>query len=268
MSVTASAHPFDIDTAVQPLGGGRYAATVTDRWHALGGGANGGYTLGICLRALAAELPFPDPLVVSASYLRRLDAGSAEVRTDVARTGRRVATGEARLVRDGEEAVRVVATFTDLAAASGRTLVRSSPPALPPPEDCLDPLAGIRLPGLTIAERMEFRAPQVPAWLTGNPSGIPDAEFWMRFAGGRPADTLALPSLVDAAAPVVVELGESGSSTLELTVHVRARPAPGWLACRVTTRHVIDGIHEEDLELWDADGQLVAQSRQIAFLPR
>ena len=38
-----------------------------------------------------------------------------------------------------------------------------------------------------------------------------------------------------------MEIGERGSSTLELTVHVRARPAPGWLGCRVTTRYVIDG---------------------------
>jgi hypothetical protein len=50
-------------------------------------------------------------------------------------------------------------------------------------------------------------------------------------------------------------------------VHVRARPAPGWLACRVLTRHVIGGYHEEDFEVWDSRGTLVAQSRQLALLP-
>ncbi|MGH2736311.1 MAG: thioesterase family protein, partial [Actinomycetota bacterium] len=92
-------------------------------------------------------------------------------------------------------------------------------------------------------------------------------EFWMRFKEGRPADLLSLPMLVDAAAPAVLEIGEIGSSTMELTVHLRARPAPGWLACRVTTRHVIGGYHEEDFEIWDTEGTLVAQSRQLALLP-
>ena len=61
--------------------------------------------------------------------------------------------------------------------------------------------------------------------------------------------------------------GATGSSTLELSVHVRAHPAPGWLACRATTRYVINGYHEEDFEIWDSTGTLVAQSRQLALLP-
>jgi acyl-CoA thioesterase len=91
----------------------------------------------------------------------------------------------------------------------------------------------------------------------------PDTE-----AGARDADTLALAVLVDMASPPVLDLGEFGSTTIELTVHVRGRPAPGWLACRARTRHVIDGYHDEDFEIWDAKGQLVAQSRQLALLPR
>jgi acyl-CoA thioesterase superfamily protein len=66
---------------------------------------------------------FPDPLAVSAFFLRPSKPGAAGVRTEIARGGRRVATGEARLLQDGTETVRVVATFTDLDAASGRTLV-------------------------------------------------------------------------------------------------------------------------------------------------
>ncbi len=91
--------------------------------------------------------------------------------------------------------------------------------------------------------------------------------FWMRFKQGRDADLLSLALLVDAAAPAVLELGEPASSTVELTGHLRAHPAPGWLACRAWTRHVIGGYHEEDLEIWDSDGKRVAQARQLAVLP-
>ena len=89
--------------------------------------------------------------------------------------------------------------------------------------------------------------------------------FWMRFADGRDADLLALPLLVDCTAPSVMELG-AVSATIELTVHLRARPAPGWLACRASTRFVVGGRHEEDFEIWDSSGALVAQSRQLALI--
>jgi acyl-CoA thioesterase len=58
-----------------------------------------------------------------------------------------------------------------------------------------------------------------------------------------------------------------GSSTIELTVHVRTRPAPGWLACRSTTRFLMKGYHEEDFEAWDETGRLVAPARQLAVVP-
>jgi acyl-CoA thioesterase len=113
---------------------------------------------------------------------------------------------------------------------------------------------------------VEYRVPELPGWRTGKPSGKLSTEFWMRLKGGRVADPLSLVFLVDAAAPVVMEIGATGSSTIELTVHVRKRAAPGWLACRAGTRHVFGGYHEEDFEIWDSQGNLVAQSRQLAIL--
>jgi acyl-CoA thioesterase len=56
--------------------------------------------------------------------------------------------------------------------------------------------------------------------------------------------------------------------TLEMTTHVRAMPAPGWLRCRFTTRFVTGGLLEEDGEIWDQSGRLVALSRQLALVPR
>lgn len=267
MSAVTVDHEFDADTRVDMAADHPFAADVTDRWSAIGGRPNGGYLVAICLQALRRELVFPDPLTVSAFFLRPASVGSATIRTDVARSGRRVATGEARLAQGDDEIVRVVASFTDLSRATGRTLVLAEPPVLPPPDAAIDLLAGGSMPGVTITDRVEYRVSSMPGWVGGTPSGDPSMTFWMRFSDGRAADAMALPLLVDAAWPAVLELGERGSSTLELTVHVRARPVEGWLACRVTTRHVIGGYHEEDFEIWDAAGRLVAQSRQLALLP-
>lgn len=231
------------------------------------GGPNGGYSLAICLRALGHVLPFPDPLAVSAHFLRPGVPGTAEVRTEMIRAGRRLATGQASLIQDGKEALRVVADFTDLAAATGPTTLLAEPPDLPPPDEVVDLNAGSAIPGLTILDRVNYRSAQTPGWVAGRPSGRPHAEFWMRFADGRDADSHSLCFFVDAAAPVVLELGQPGSVTISLSVHVRARPAPGWLSCRVATRYLVDGFHEEDFEIWDTTGKLVAQSRQLALIP-
>ncbi len=263
---TMTDHLFDTDTHVEPAGDDVYAAALTDSWNALGGVPNGGYLLAVCLNALAHELPLPDPVVVSATYLRPGAAGPAEVHTEVVRAGRRVATGEARLVQDGREIVRAVATFADLAGARGPTVMRAAPPDLPAPDTARDLMEGAPpLPGVNITERFEYRAAALPGWARGKPSGDPDLAFWMRFRGGRDADPIALAAMVDGAAPAVLEAGVPGSATIELTVHIRARPAPGWLACRTVTRHLIDGFHEEDFEIWDSTGALVAQSRQFAL---
>lgn len=240
---------------------------MTDRWSALAG-VNGGYLLAICAQAMARELPLPHPLTVSAHFLTRARFGPADVRTEVLRVGRRHATAQASLVQDDKEVVRAIGTFADLDARRGRTLVLGSPPDLPAPDEAVDPLGGGTLPGLTIVDRVAYRLSAIPGWVRGEPSGDPRVDFWMRFKDGREPDPLALTFLVDAAAPAVLELGEASSSTMELTVHVRGRPAPGWLACRLATRYVIGGYHEEDMELWDSAGNLVAQSRQLAVLPR
>lgn len=263
----ASSSDLDDDSRLAQVGEGRFDGELTGRWNAIGGNPNGGYVLSLCARALRHTLSFPDPLAVSAFFLRRAVPGPVEVHTEIARRGGRTATGEARLIQNGEEILRTVATFTDLGSARGHTVLLGERPDLPDPERCVELSPGPGMSAVTIADRFEYRHAALPGWRTGRPTGKPETTFWLRFRDGRTADALSLPMLVDAAAPVVLELGEVGSSTVELTVHVRARPAAGWLACRVVTRHVIGGYHEEDFEVWDSEGKLVAQARQLALLP-
>ena len=273
---------FDEDSRVVAAGSsGEFAAELTSRWNGTAGAVNGGYMLAICTRALALGMPFPDPVVVSGFFLRPGTAGPAAVGTSVIRSGRSTAFGEAALTQDGKDVVRATAAFARLGGTGqdstgqhgtgqdgtgqdGLVFLDGTPPALPPPAECVGVPVGVF--GLaSIAEQIEFRSAELPGWFLGRPTGRPASEFWMRFADGREADLLSLPLLVDSTAPSVLELG-AGSVTIQLTVHLRAHPAPGWLACRATTRFVSNGYHEEDFEVWDSAGTLVAQSRQLALI--
>ena len=106
-------------------------------------------------------------------------------------------------------------------------------------------------------------------WVVGAPSGRGMLQAWFRLAGGREPDPIALLAVADALPPVTFDLGRPGwAPTLELTVHVRARPAPGWLKVRHQTSNLAGGLFEEDCEVWDSAGRLVAQARQLARVPR
>jgi acyl-CoA thioesterase len=256
-------YAFDADSRVEPSCDDRFAAALTGRWNGTNGAVNGGYMLATCTRALGQTMPFPDPIVISGFFLRPGTAGPAVIRTSLVRSGRTTAFGEAVLGQDGKDVVRVAAAFANL-GAGGPEFFAGAPPRLPPPEECIGvPVGSFGL--ASIAERIEFRSAELPGWFRGEPTGRPSSEFWMRFADGRDADLPALPLLVDSTAPSVLELGAT-STTIQLTVYLRGRPAPGWLACRATTRFVTGGYHEEDFEIWDSAGRLAAQSRQLAMI--
>jgi acyl-CoA thioesterase len=261
----------EFDAAIALTGDGPVFGAVLDgRWNGHEG-AHGGLLLSLATRAIGEVLAFPDPLVVSGLYLRPGSPGPVEVRTEVIRAGRTTAFGQASLCRDGKEVLRATAAYTDLTAAAardGRFYAGIHPPDLPPPEQC-QVLQRAANPPISFAMRIESRVTELPGWVTRTPpSGNPVYEGWMRFADGREPDLLSLPLFVDAVAPAALELDLRRMTTVELTVHLRARPAPGWLAYRTLTRYLADGYFEEDAELWDSAGRLVAQSRQLALVLR
>jgi acyl-CoA thioesterase len=259
---------FEFDTVTELTGDGPvFGATLPGDW---GGevSVNGGFMLALLTRAMGQVAPFPDPIVMSGFYLRPGTAGPAEIRTELIRAGRTTAFTQASLWRDGKETVRATAAFTDLDKAgdpSWPIFTGGTAPALPPPEECAGIEPGV-VRGISITDHFEYLYTEPPGWIRGTLSGNPSAEFYMRFRDGREPDMASLPLFVDAAAPAVLEVGARLVTTIELTVHLRGRPAPGWLSCRVHTRFLSDGYHEEDFEIWDSTGTLVAQSRQLALL--
>lgn len=185
------------------------------------------------------------------------------------RRGLSHATLMGRLTQGGREFLRVLGTYGDLAAASGPTRLAGQAPQLPPPEDCISSReAQASSPAVaesTFFERLELRL--APPGFVQAAEFIGRVEGWVRFADGREPDVAAVPLFADAfPPPVFAHLPSSWVPTVELTVHVRGRPAPGWLAGSFRTRFLVDGYLEEDGELWDSTGRLVALSRQLALI--
>ena len=259
---------FDQEVTVRPLGDDRFEAVVTDQWN-IGDNPNGGYLLSLIIRALAASLPHPDPLTITAHYLRRPELGPATITVQPLRAGRNLSSATVAFVQGGTERIRAVATFGDLTRSSGLTELRQDRPDLLPPEQCARRPEGTGPfpPAAELLSRVDVRLDPTTGWLHGEQSGLARNDGWTRFADGRPVDTLSLPLFADAFPPAVYGLVPAAwVPTVELTVHVRARPAEGWLQGSFETRYVQNGYHDEDGRLWDSSGRLVAQSRQLAVL--
>ena len=258
---------LDEDTSLTDLGGGRFAGQVSDRW-SIGPYPNGGYVMSLGLRAVAAMLPHPDPFAVSAHYLSPTEHGPCQVDVEVVRTGRAHSTASVRLHQDGAERMRLLATYGDHTLSRGTTVEHGLPPEMPPPDGAVRQRPALMPNRLdpTIRHRFDTRfAPQTAGWMDGAPTGRGEVGGWIRFADGREPDTFSLPLLCDAMPPAVFELTPTGwVPTLELTVLVRRRPEPGWMRAWFTTQHLVGGYLEEDGQLWDSAGRLVAQSRQLA----
>lgn len=267
---------FDRDTAVTLREEGVYDAELSAGWtiiHAV----NGGYLLAMLGRALGEALPHPDPFSVSAHYLTASVPGPAVIRTQTVRTGRTLSTGQASLFQYAEdgtevERIRVIATYGDLGMLSDEVRTSAEPPAIPPLEHCLGPADGpAPIPGSSaITERLDIKLdPATVGWAVGAPSGKGEMRGWFGLADGRDADPLSLLLTVDALPPTSFELGLKGwTPTVELTTHIRCRPAPGPLRVSITTRNLAGGYLEEDADVWDSADRLVAQSRQLARAPR
>lgn len=267
---------FDRDTAVSLREAGVYDAELSAGWtiiHAV----NGGYLLAMLGRALGEALPHSDPFSVSAHYLTASVPGPAVIRTQVVRTGRTLSTGEASLFQYAEdgteiERIRVLATYGDLDGLTDDVRTSAALPAIPPREHCLGPADGpAAIPGSSaITERLDIKLdPATIGWAIGAPSGKGEMRGWFGLADGRDADPLSLLLTVDAMPPTSFELGLKGwTPTIELTTHIRCRPAPGPLRVSITTRNLAGGFLEEDAEVWDSADRLVAQSRQLARAPR
>jgi acyl-coenzyme A thioesterase PaaI-like protein len=264
---------FDEATAVTPAGGGSYHVRVDERFAFFTrgsptGAVNGGVLLATVLRAVQETSPHPYPVATSAHFLRVTRPGPARVDVNWLKYGKTAATARASLLQDGECALETTVTTGMLnEPAPGELSWTSQPPVLPPVAECAalaggQPIDASRgFPG-----QVDLRLdPATAGWLHGQPDGVPELRGYFRLRESRDPDAFLLCLAVDALPPVVLRLARVGwSPTAELTWYMRALPAPGWLTVATRCRHSGSGWFDEEAEVWDSAGRLVAQGRQLA----
>jgi hypothetical protein len=257
---------FDDATAVKRREDGRYQVEL-DGGFSFGEALNGGYLMATLLRAAVDASPHTHPVATSANFLRMAQPGPAEVWVESRKTGRTAATARVSLVQGGHPIVDATVT-TGTLASDADPVWSGEPPRLPPVDQCLTFDSGKGDRGF--ADRVDMRFdPAVMGWLDGRPSGRLEQAAHFRLHEDQTPDAFVLALVVDALPPVVLNLGSYGwAPTVELTWHMRAEPAPGWLSVHASGRLVSDGWFDEETEVWDSTGRLVAQSRQIARVGR
>jgi acyl-CoA thioesterase len=248
-----------------------YLSTIADGWDVVGN-ANGGYLMAIGARAMARAAAQPHPLSVTAHYLSPGRPGPVTIDPQIVKAGKRLTTVRATLQGPERPLIELLGTFSDITSFDGPVRVDASPPDIPPPEECIrtvpDPERGFPP---AMMGRVDLRLhPDDAKFLAGSPSGDPLIRGWLRLPDDEPMDAFGLLLATDCFPPTIfnAKMPVAWTPTVELTAHIRGIPEPGWLRCRFSTRFISGGMMEEDGEVWDSSGRLVAQSRQLALTPR
>jgi hypothetical protein len=258
---------FSAVSAVTPREPGYFSAELDPGW-TIGGKPNGGYLLAVLARAATSMGAHHHATAISAHYLHSPEPGQVLIETEISRAGRSASQIRARMTQDGQACVEALITASHLSGDSTPYWERGLPERSRSRYEECPRLVG-NLPNgnqVALLEQIEVRLePDSMGFTTGRPSGRGELHGWLTLPDAEAFDATSLVFAVDAFPPATFDIEFSGwVPTLELTVYVRAIPAPG--PVRVLQRaHLIDGGRvDESCFVWDVTGRLVAQGTQLA----
>lgn len=259
-------------TAVSKVGEGRYTGEIHAGWDIMEI-ANGGYLMALAGRAMTDASDGRHLVSLTGHFMNPGRAGPAEIEVEHLKTGRRYTTSRAVLTSGGKALITVTGSLAEPAATGTTpTLLTGSPPSLPDPGDCVKAASSEPSPfPPPLVDQIDLRVhPDDAGLVRGEPTGQALFRGWFRLLDREPVDELAVILATDAFMPAIFNSDHpmTWTPTLDLTVHIRNRGPHAWLACKFQTRFVTGGFLEEDGEIWDERGNLVALSRQLAVVGR
>lgn len=259
-------------TAVVHQNGGIYAGEIQPGW-GIFGIANGGYLMTIAARAMAEQAEGRGLVSITGYFTNPGRNGPVTVQVTLIKLGKGFSTFRGDVAANDRPLLSVIGSYAkpDRTMSEAR-LAESTPPDLPPPEDCVmaTPSVDAHFPPPLVDKIRLLIHPEDIAALAEDRPGPARVRGWFRLLENEPPDPLALVLASDAFPPSVfmAKLPISWTPTLDLTVHIRNTHASGWVKCQFTTKSVTGGLLEEDGEMWGEEGNLIAQSRQLALVSR
>lgn len=257
---------YEFDEAIEADTDG--TVVFPERWTMGPGFAHGGYLMSVALAAGMRHSTHRDPVTMSAHFLRPGKVGEARVESSVLKAGRTLSTVRTDIVQGDSTRVATLTTFGDLSGAGSIAFRSIADPNLPPPGECVtaDP-SGPLVPRM-IDNLVLLLTKDSTRWATGEQLETATMEGWVAFGDGRPIDTVSLPMFADALPPPIFSVGAFApwTPTVELTVHIRRRPATQRLGVSFRTDLIGGTFFESTGTLWNDDGTLVAMSRQLQLV--
>ena len=254
---------FATDTAVRQDADGTLTCTVEEDWWVVAG-PNGGYLAAIVVHALETRVDTAErPLrSLTVQYQRAPEPGPAQIEVVTEREGRSVTFARVTL-RQGDRLALSAMAVLARPAGGELSLAAASPPRVPGP-DAIDALPDAPAEAPPFGRHFDYR----PA-VEERDDGVAVTGGWLRLREPFDLDAALVAALCDSWFPAIFSVVHRPLAvpTLDLTVHLRGRlPRPGdWVLGRFTTQTARDGFLEEDAELFSADGELLAHSRQLAL---
>ena len=265
------AESFADATAVASLGGARYGVHLSQDWTVMGK-PNGGYLMAVMARAAEAHLRsigvmHPYPVAASSIYATVPDCGPATCEVQVLRTGRSASQVLVHVLSDEQVVVSAQFTFGGLDHDEHPRYSVLEAIDVATFEDCVR-LPAINQHGLHVAilEGSEQRLDRsTMAFARGEVGDVGELRGWVRFDDGTEFDPFSLLFAGDCFPPATFNLGSIGwVPTLQLTVYLRALPAPGPLKVRQSITVVHGRLVDEVCHIVDSEGILVAHATQLA----
>ena len=257
---------FDKALEATKTGPGVYATDIDEAWNVFRG-PNGGYLAALLMKtAMASAGGDPDrrPRVLTVHYIAVAKPGPVEIRTRLLRRGSSLSWLSADLFQRGQLCVTAkLAMSTDWPSVEFSNLT--------PPDVSFDD-ATVLPPEVMppFSRHYEYRSLYATPFDPGHGDAIGG---YLRLCDPRPYDPALLAAMSDAWFPSTFAFDSTMvmGVTLDLTVHFRNHAALERLSPEHSvlsifrSRRATEGFFEEDGELWSPDGQLIAQSRQLAL---
>ncbi|WP_067898154.1 acyl-CoA thioesterase [Nocardia vaccinii] len=264
--MTTEATSLELATSLEPVGAGIAKVALSPAWW-IEGTAYGGYLAALLLRAAQAECGQDQrPLSLTVHFISAVRPGPAEVQTRAVSAGRSSSTVTATLSQGGScRAFAVVAFGRD---RGGPLLDEHSMPVGDPPElsEPLTVRAEVRA-RFPLHARFERRRLAESARKTFDVGG------WIRLSDPQPLDYLSAVTFLDSwVAAATTKVAASRMLTLVYFVQFLC-PLPlenersrDYALAVFRSGSARDGYAEDDGELWNQRGTLLARAQQVVVI--